>query len=52
MAEAEYISRQDSGRNISVMFVESRRATLPANSQAIRPTHHAERPASSRAEKR
>ena len=49
-AEAEYIWRQTSGRSISVILVESKRAMLPASSQAIRPTHQAERPASSREE--
>jgi hypothetical protein len=50
MADAEYIPRHASGRNISVIFVESTRATLPASNHAIKPTHHADFPASSRAE--
>ena len=52
MAEAEYILRQTSGRSIKVILVESRRAMEPASSHALRPTHQADLPASSRAVKR
>ena len=44
------MSRQTSGRSISVMLVESRRAMKPASSHAESPTHQADLPASSRAE--
>ena len=46
--EAEYICRQISGRSMSVILVESRRAMKPANTHALKPAHHAGRPASSR----
>jgi hypothetical protein len=49
-AEAEYMSRQTSGRSMSVMLVERRRAMKPAIIQADSPSHQADFSASSRAE--
>ena len=47
--EAEYICRHTSARSINVILVESSLAMKPASSHALKPTHHADLPASSRA---